>query len=73
MTTQSYESYRAELIAQEVTPLSREAWQREIDRSKPHTVMFEVTPEMARIGQLPVGKYRNHFGVDFQLLRTERM
>lgn len=73
MKNQSYESYRAELIAQEVRPMSRKSWEAEVKRSQPHTVAFTVTPEMARIGSLPVGQYRNHFGVDYQLIRTERL
>ena len=70
---QSYESYRAELIAQEVTPLTREQWQREVDGNKPHTVNFTVTPEMAKRGSLEVGQYRNHLGHNHQLIQTVRI
>ena len=71
--TQSYENYRAELIAQDVTPPSRECWEREVTQAQPHTVDFTVTPEMAQHGELAVGNYRNHFGHDHQLIRTERL
>jgi hypothetical protein len=69
----TYESYRAALIAQDVRPLSQAAWERENQLSKPHTVEFTVTPEMARRGSLAPGKYRNHFGYDQRLLRTEKI
>ncbi len=69
----SYESYRAAMLAQDVTPLSKAAWEREQLRARPHHVDFEVTPEMARRGRLPVGKYRNYFGYNQIFLRTERL
>ena len=71
--TQSYESYRAEMAAQLLAPLSREAWDREVALSKPHTVDFTVTQEMAQRGSLAVGVYRNHFGNDQRLIKTERV
>ena len=70
---QSYESYSAECHAQLVTPASRDAWERDCALASPHTVDFTVTPEMAEHGQLAVGSYRNHFGHNQTLIKTERI
>lgn len=71
--TQSYESYCADLRAQDVAPQSREAWERDCDLAKPHTVDFTVTKTMSQHGSLEPGRYRNHFGLNQQLIRTERL
>lgn len=67
----SYESYRAECHAQLVTPLTRAAWDRENEMAKPHTVDFTV--KAGTDASLAPGRYRNHFGANHKLIRTERL
>ena len=63
-----YETYARHCRAQLVTPQDKAGWLQAVELNKPHTVDFTVTSDSA---QLSPGNYRNHFGFNHELIRTE--